>query len=83
MKSATIFLCLKGKRKTMSTLLLEINSEQEKALESSLSYMKISFHKISSDTDFWDSLSIPTKERIQKGMIDAETGNFTNVKAFF
>ena len=66
----------------MSTLLLEIDSEQEKALESLLSYMKISFQKISSDTDFWDSLSPHTKERIQKGMADAETGNFTNAKAF-
>ena len=66
----------------MSALLLEIDNEQEKALESLLSYMKISFHKISSDTDFWESLSATTKERIQKGMVDAETGNFTNAKAF-
>lgn len=66
----------------MSTLLLEIDNEQEKALESLLNYMKISFHKISTDVDFWDTLSPHTKSRIQQGIIDSETGNFTSAKVF-
>ncbi|RDB05453.1 hypothetical protein [Runella aurantiaca] len=61
----------------MSTLVLEVNQEQEKVLESLLQYMKISFQKVQTNTDFWDSLSPHVKERIAKGLVDAEVGNYT------
>lgn len=61
----------------MSTLVLEVNQEQEKVLESLLQYMKISFQKIPTNADFRDSLSPYTKERVEKGLADAEAGNYT------
>jgi len=66
----------------MSTLVLEVTQEQEKALELLLHYMKISFQKVSADTDFWESLSPYTKERIEKGLADAEAGNYTPAKDY-
>ncbi|WP_336914700.1 hypothetical protein [Runella sp.] len=42
--------------------------------------MKISFQKVSTDTDFWNSLSPYVKQRIEKGLADA--GNFTTAQDY-
>ncbi|MBB3836726.1 putative Rossmann-fold nucleotide-binding protein [Runella defluvii] len=60
----------------MSTLVVEVNQEQEKVLESLLQYMKISFQKVPDNPDFWDSLPNYLKERIERGMSDAKEGNY-------
>ena len=66
----------------MSTLILEVNSEQEKVLEGLLKYMDISFEKVKPKGDFWDSISPIVKERIQKGLDDADAGRFSSAKDF-
>ncbi|WP_305951903.1 hypothetical protein [Emticicia oligotrophica] len=66
----------------MSTLILEVNSEQEKVLESLLKYMDISFEKVKPKGDFWDSISPNVKERIQKGLDDADAGRYSSANDF-
>ena len=65
----------------MSTLVLDVNQEQEKILEGLLQYMNISFQKITPSEDFWDSLSDATKLRINKGLKDVETSKYTSAKS--
>lgn len=60
----------------MSTLLLEVDAEQEKALEKLLQYMNIHFQKLPPTDDFWDSLSPGAKARIEQGKADAEAGRY-------
>ncbi|MDZ7936407.1 MAG: hypothetical protein U5M51_15890 [Emticicia sp.] len=55
----------------MSTMVLEVSPEQEKALEGLLKYMDVAYQTISPKGDFWNELSPYTKERIQKGLDDA------------
>lgn len=66
----------------MSTLILEVNSEQEKVLEGLLKYMDISFEKVKPKGDFCDSISPNVKERIQKGLDDADAGRYSSAKDF-
>lgn len=66
----------------MSTLVLNVNPEQEKVLESLLQYMNVKFEKVSSSDDFWESLSPHAQERIQRGLADAEAGRYAPVQAF-
>ncbi|MER0442111.1 hypothetical protein [Emticicia sp. W12TSBA100-4] len=66
----------------MSTLILEVNSEQEKVLEGLLKYMDISFEKVKPKGDFWDSISPNVKERIQKGLDDADAGRYSSANDF-
>lgn len=66
----------------MSTLILEVNSEQEKVLESLLKYMDISFEKVKPKGDFWDSISPNIKEGIQKGLDDADAGRYSSANDF-
>ncbi len=65
----------------MSTLVLNVNIEQEQILEGLLRYMNISFQKVSSSDDFWDSLSEKTKDRIEQGRLDANEGRFAPAKS--
>ena len=64
----------------MSTLILEVDNEQEKVLESLLKYMDITFEKVKPKDDFWDTISPYTKERIQKGLDDAKAGKYSSAK---
>ena len=64
-------------KKIMSTLLLEVNTEQEEVLKTLLRYMKINFQKVeSTDVDFWESLSPAVQNRIERGLADAESGRY-------
>ncbi len=65
----------------MSTLVLDVNKEQEQILEGLLQYMNISFQKIAPSEDFWDSLSSSTKTRIEKGLSDVEKGKYSSAKS--
>jgi hypothetical protein len=51
----------------MSTMILEVNNEQEQILEGLLKYMEVSFPKVSFKDDFWLKLSPDAKNRIEKG----------------
>lgn len=66
----------------MSTLVLDVNQEQEKVLETLLQYMNISFQKVSSNEDFWNSLSVQAKARIEKGLADAKAGRYSPAKDY-
>jgi len=66
----------------MSTLVLTVNTEQEKVLESLLEYMNVSFEKVVSTDDFWDTLSPYAQERIQQGLADAEAGRYSSAQLF-
>lgn len=59
----------------MSTLLVEVNSEQEKVLETLLNYMEISFQKL--PLPGWDELSVSAQERINRGLADTQAGRYT------
>ncbi len=64
-------------KKAMSTLLLEVNTEQEEVLKTLLRYMNITFQKVeSTDVDFWESLSPAVQNRIELGLADAESGRY-------
>jgi len=65
----------------MSTMILDVDPEQEKALEGLLSCMDISFQTITPKNDFWDELSEHTKNRIQKGLDDAQAGRYSSLKS--
>lgn len=65
----------------MSTLVLDVNKEQEQILEGLLKYMNISFQKVTSTEDFWDSLSEKTKNRIEQGISDVQEGRFSSAKS--
>lgn len=65
----------------MSTLVLDVNKEQEQILEGLLKYMNISFQKVNSTEDFWDSLSDKTKNRIEQGLADVKEGRFSPAKS--
>lgn len=60
----------------MSTLLLEVDEQQEEALKKLLDYMNIHFQKVSSDEDFLDKLSPAAKARIELGKADADAGRY-------
>ncbi|TAE26666.1 MAG: hypothetical protein EAZ91_17385 [Cytophagales bacterium] len=66
----------------MSTLVLNVNEEQEKVLETLLQYMNVSFERVSSSDDFWDSLTLYEKERIQRGLTDAQEGRYSPAQSF-
>ncbi len=66
----------------MSTLVLEVNQEQEKVLETLLAYMNISFQRVSTTPDFWDSLSPQVKSKIEQGLSDAELGKYSSASDF-
>jgi len=66
----------------MSILVLTVNTEQEKVLESLLEYMNVSFEKVVSTDDFWDTLSPYAQERIQQGLADAEAGHYSSARLF-
>ena len=61
----------------MSTMVVEVSPEQEKALEGLFQCMEVSYQTITPKGDFWDELSANTKNRIQKGLDDVEAGRFT------
>lgn len=66
----------------MSTLLLEVNTEQEEALKKLLQYMNITFQKVgSTDVDFWESLSPTVQNRIGRGLADAEAGRYVSAQS--
>lgn len=65
----------------MSTLVLDVNKEQEQILEGLLRYMNISFQKVNSTDDFWDSLSEKAKNRIEQGLSDVKEGRFSPAKS--
>lgn len=65
----------------MSTLVLDVNKEQEQILEGLLKYMNVSFQKVNSTEDFWDSLSDKTKMRIEQGLSDVKEGRFSSAKS--
>lgn len=64
----------------MSTLVLDVNIEQEQILEGLFNYMNIPFQKVNSNEDFWDSLSEKTKNRIEQGLSDVKKGHFAPAK---
>jgi hypothetical protein len=66
----------------MSTMILEVNNEQEKILEGLLKYMEVSFQKVSFKDDFWLKLSPDAKNRIEKGLLDTENGKYSSAKSF-
>lgn len=43
--------------------------------------MNISFQKVTSAEDFWDSLSERTKNRIEQGISDVQEGRFSSAKS--
>ncbi|MFD2520833.1 hypothetical protein [Emticicia soli] len=65
----------------MSTLVLDVNQEQEKVLEGLLRYMNISFQKVTSTEDFWDTLSPATKKSIEQGLADVDAGRYSSAKS--
>lgn len=65
----------------MSTLVLDVNQEQEKVLEGLLQYMNISFQKVNTSEDFWDSLSPSVKKRIEQGLADVDAGRYSPAKS--
>ena len=67
----------------MSTLVLTVDDEQEKVLETLFQYMAVSFQKVSPADDFWDSLSPHAQERIQRGLADAEAGRYSSAYSFY
>jgi hypothetical protein len=66
----------------MSTLVITVNPEQEKVLESLLQYMNVSFQKVSPTDDFWELLSPYAQERIQQGLTDATAGRYSPAHPF-
>ena len=52
----------------MSTMVVEVSSEQEEALEGLFQCMEVSYQTITPKGDFWDELSANTKNHIQKGL---------------
>lgn len=62
----------------MSTLIVDVNQEQEKVLETLLTYMGASFQKVEASADFWDQLSPATRQRIDNGLADAHAGDYTS-----
>lgn len=66
----------------MSTLILEVNTEQERILEGLLKYMEVSFQKVNNKDDFWLKLSPEVKNRIEKGLEDSNKGNYSSAKTF-
>ena len=68
--------CSPENRAIMSTLLLEVDEQQEEVLKKLLDYMNIHFQKVSSDEDFLDKLSPAVRARIEQGKVDAEAGRY-------
>ncbi|MCP9770378.1 hypothetical protein EGI22_20925 [Lacihabitans sp. LS3-19] len=66
----------------MSTLILEVNTEQERILEGLLKYLEVSFQKVNNKDDFWLKLSPEVKNRIEKGLEDSNKGNYFSAKTF-
>ena len=66
----------------MSTLILNVNSEQEKILEGLLNYMEVPFQKVSNSDDFWLQLSVGVKERIEKGLRDVDNERLSSAKTY-
>ena len=64
----------------MSTLIVEVNDEQEKVLETLLAYMDVSYQKVAATNDFWDTLTPVEQKRIQNGMADAVEGRYSPAK---
>ncbi len=62
----------------MSTLLIDVDPEQEKVLETLLTYMEISYQKLPSPA--WDDLPDTTQERVDKGLADAEKERYSPAK---
>ncbi len=66
----------------MSTMILEVNNEQEQILEGLLKYMDVSFQKVNNKEDFWLKLSEEAKGRIQKGLLNTDEGEYSSAKSF-
>jgi trehalose-6-phosphate synthase len=66
----------------MSTMILDVNNEQEQILDGLLKYMDVSFQKINNRADFWLKLSEETKSRIQKGLLNTDKGEYSSAKCF-
>ncbi len=66
----------------MSTMILEVNNEQEQILEGLLKYMDVSFQKVNNKEDFWLKLSEEAKGRIQKGLLNTDKGEYSSAKSF-
>jgi DNA-binding NtrC family response regulator len=62
----------------MSTLIVDVDQEQEKVLETLLTYMGASFQKVETSDDFWNHLSPTTRQHIEKGLSDAKAGRYTS-----
>jgi hypothetical protein len=58
----------------MSTMILEVNNEQEQILEGLLKYMDVAFQKVNNREDFWLKLSYEAKGRIQKVLLNTDKG---------
>jgi CTP:phosphocholine cytidylyltransferase-like protein len=66
----------------MSTLILDVNKEQELEIEILLSKLNISYQKINQENDFWDDLPTSTIEKINIGLKEAADGKFSDAKEF-
>ena len=66
----------------MLTLVLSVDPEQEKVLESLLQYVNVSFQKVPPTDDFRGSLSPHAQERIQQGLSDAAAGRYSPAHPF-
>ena len=64
----------------MSTLIVEVDPEQEKVLETLLAYMDVSYQKVAETNDFWDELTPVQQQHIQDGLADAEAGHYSPAK---
>ncbi len=81
MKTATdILLSLSSFKQAigMSTLIVDVDQEQEKVLETLLAYMGASYQKVESSADFWNQLSPAMRQRIDNGLSDAHAGRYTS-----
>jgi len=72
------YIRLQQSSKQMSTLLIDVDLEQEKVLETLLTYMEISCQKLPSPA--WDDLPDTTRERVDKGLADAEKERYSPAK---
>ena len=64
----------------MTTLVLEVNNKQRKALKSILKYLEVSFHEVNNEKNFWNELSPAQKADIEIGLADVEAGRTKSFK---
>ena len=64
----------------MSTLIVEVDAEQERVLETLLAYMDVAYQKVTATNDFWNELTPIQQQHIQDGMADAKAGRYSPAK---